>query len=79
MCNVEITLVDEDFGGPVILLGSVDVSIMWTSIAFSSEHLTLNRRYSVRVNASNINGSAVSNSYISKYGQSTSSPNNLLQ
>ncbi len=69
MCTVEVALVDQNIGehAIAILLGPEDLSVMWTIVAFTSEKLTLDRRYSLTVVASNVNGSATSSGGISKW------------
>ena len=66
MCTAEITLTDKNTG-EVITLGDMDLDISstltHTSIVF---RLARNRQYEFTVNASNINGSAISNGNISK-------------
>ena len=67
MCSVAITLTDKNTG-EVITLGEMDLntSMDLMHISFTNEKLTLNRQYGFTVNASNINGSAISSGDISK-------------
>ena len=69
MCNAEINLTDKNTGN-VITLGSLDLNIsstlMGADVVFTNERLALNRQYRFMVNASNINGSAISTGDISK-------------
>ena len=57
MCYGELKFMDEDTGEIIIVVGSVSRNI----ITFTTERLKANRLYSVFVNASNINGSSLSN------------------
>ena len=57
MCYGELKFMDEDTGEIIIVVGSISRNI----ITFTTERLKTNRLYDVSVNASNINGSALSN------------------
>ena len=57
MCYGELKFMDEDTGEIIIVVGSISRNI----ITFTTEELKTNRLYDVSVNASNINGSALSN------------------
>ena len=57
MCYSELKFMDEDTGEIIIVVGSISRNI----ITFTTEELKTNRLYDVSVNASNINGSALSN------------------
>ena len=57
MCYGELKFMDEDTEEIIIVVGSISRNI----ITFTTERLKTNRLYSVSVNASNINGSALSN------------------
>ena len=67
MCSAEVTLTDKNTG-EVITLGEIDWNISSTlmGITFTNERLVKDRLYRVMVNASNINGSAISISDLSK-------------
>ena len=52
--------------GEEIIMGDSDVDIIKNIVKFTSVRLNKNRLYSVSVNASNINGSAVSNASLSE-------------
>ena len=67
MCSAEITLTDKDTG-EVITLGEMDLNISspLMDITFTNERMAKDRLYRVMVNASNINGSAIFISDISK-------------
>ena len=66
VCSAEITLIDTSTDESITLLNS-DLTIILTNVSFTSEKLRLNRKYSIMVNTSNINGSSVSSRDISKY------------
>ena len=57
MCYGELKFMDEDTGEIIIVVGSISRNI----ITFTTERLKTNRLYDASVNASNINGSALSN------------------
>ena len=57
MCYGELKFMDEDTGEIIIVVGSISRNIF----TFTTEELKTNRLYNVSVNASNINGSALSN------------------
>ena len=57
VCYSELKFMDEDTGEIIIVVGSISRNI----ITFTTEELKTNRLYDVSVNASNINGSALSN------------------
>ena len=67
MCSAEVTLTDKNTG-EVITFGNTDLNFSSTlmDIAFTNERLALNQQYGFTVNASNINGSAISSGDISK-------------
>ena len=67
MCSAEITLTDKNTGEGIIL-GEMDLNISSNlkGVAFTNERLALNRQYGFTVNASNINGSAISSGDISE-------------
>ena len=58
-------LMDQNTGEEITMGGS-DVAITENAVTFTSERLIKNRLYSVSVNASNINGSAISNASLSE-------------
>ena len=70
MCSAGVTLTDmsilTDMSTEVITLDDMDLNVSSTLIAFTNERLVKDRVYRVMVNASNINGSAISSADISK-------------
>ena len=58
-------LMDQNTGEEIIM-GDSDVDIIRNIVTFTSQRLNKNRLYSVSVNASNINGSAISNASLSE-------------
>ncbi len=65
VCHAKLTFVDVDTE-ETITLGDADLTISETSIIFTTEQLRENRHYTVSVTASNIAGSAISHTVISK-------------
>ena len=66
MCDGELTMVSQHNGNKIIIQSS-DLSIRMNIITFTRENLEKNQLYNVSVNASNINGSAVSYVSLSEY------------
>ena len=44
-----------------LTLNQEDINTLGSTVVFTSERLTLNRRYHVAITAANVNGSALSN------------------
>ena len=69
MCSAEVILGDKNTG-KVIMLSDTDLNISstltHTGVSFTNDRLMWNRQYMFRVNARNINGSAISSGDISK-------------
>ena len=65
VCKSKLMLTDQNTGEEIIM-GDSDVDVTRNTVTFTSEKLKKNRLYSVSVNASNINGSAISNASLSE-------------
>ncbi len=57
---------DVDTGETITSLGGTDLNITETNITFTTQQLRENHRYNVTVRASNVAGSATSQTMISK-------------
>ena len=66
MCDGKLKIVNQDTNSEIFIQGN-DLNITMNIIMFTSEDLEKNQLYNVSVNASNINGSAVSNVSLSEY------------
>ena len=60
MCSVHMMLVDMHTQEE-LTLSQEDIHTQGSTVTFTSERLTLNRRYHVMITAANVNGSALSN------------------
>ena len=65
MCSAEVTLTEKNTG-KVFTLGGMDLNISSMLMGITFTRLAKDRVYRVMVNASNINGSAISFSDLSK-------------
>ena len=65
VCYVELTVINDNTEDETHIQGS-DLNITKSTITFTSENVLMNQLYTVSVNASNINGSAVSYISLSK-------------
>ena len=65
MCYGELTVINDNTGDETHIQGS-DLNITINVIIFTNEKLKKNQFYTVSVNASNINGSAVSHVSLSE-------------
>ena len=66
MCNGELTIVNQHTQNEIHVRGH-DLNITMNIVAFTSVNLEENQLYTVIINASNINGSAVSYVSLSEY------------
>ena len=66
VCDAHLTFTDLD-EGEIITIGDLNLTVAGNGVVFTSEQLKRNRLYNVTITASNINGSATSNTRISKY------------
>ncbi len=65
MCSAELTFANVDTG-EIIILEDTELTITVTNITFTNLQLRTNHRYDVTVTASNVAGSATSQTMISK-------------
>ena len=63
MCTAGLISEDLDIGATTMLVNTIGMN----RINFTSEQLTTNRRYAIAIQASNIIGSATSNTAISEF------------
>ena len=78
MCTSELEFVDLDTEAFILLFGDMEwsnttdanLTIEWSKITFTTEHLSANHLYNVTITATNVAGSATSYITISEFTNS---------